>query len=110
MHCTHEADTFARQCFDQLLFVARVADCAPGGIEASRQRSIRDDATLPNGADEVVLADDALSVPDQVFKQIEHLGCDNNHVRCALQFAPVGIQRVILKKKTQAAFPLRGHL
>jgi hypothetical protein len=32
------------------------------------------------------------------------LGCDNNHVRCALQFAPVGIQCVILKKKTQAAF------
>jgi hypothetical protein len=76
---------------------------APSGIHAGRQRGIGNDTSVPNGVDEVVFANDALPVSDQVIKQIEHLRCDNNHIRCAVQFAPVGVQCVILKEITQAA-------
>lgn len=74
-----------------MLFLTSVADCAPSGVHAGRQRGVGNDTSVPNGVDKVVFADDPLPVPDQVIKQIEHLRCDNNHFRCAVKLAPIGI-------------------
>jgi len=84
LHCANETETFARQCFDQALLLARVADCVANRIQAGCQRGIRDRASVPDGADEVILADDALPVADQVIEQIEHLGCDRDHFRSTM--------------------------
>jgi hypothetical protein len=62
LHRANEAEAFARQCFDQALLAAVVTDGGPSGIQAGRQRSIRDDASIPYRANEIVLADDAVSV------------------------------------------------
>jgi hypothetical protein len=61
-HWSDETEALPRQCFDQALFVAGIADRAPDGIQARRQRRIGHAAPVPDGVDEVVLADDALPV------------------------------------------------
>jgi hypothetical protein len=55
------------------LFLAGIADCIPGGIQAGCQRRVRYAAPIPNGFDEVVLADNPLPVADQVFEQVKNL-------------------------------------
>jgi hypothetical protein len=40
VHHAYETETFARQRFDQALFLAGIADRAPGVIQAGRQRRI----------------------------------------------------------------------
>jgi hypothetical protein len=59
-----------------------------GDIQAGRQRSIRDNASAPNGTNEVVFADDALPVPNQVIEQVKNLRCDRHRIRPPMQFAP----------------------
>jgi hypothetical protein len=39
---------------------------------------------MPNGANEIVLGDDALPIADQVFEQVEYLRCDGDNVRPAM--------------------------
>jgi hypothetical protein len=48
-HRTHEAEALARQCLDEALFLAVIADRAAGCIEAGRQRRVGNDAALPYG-------------------------------------------------------------
>jgi hypothetical protein len=45
-----------------------IANRAPGGIQAIGQRPVRDDASVPDGADEIVPAYDALPILDQINK------------------------------------------
>src|SRR6185369_1458081 len=104
-HRTDEAEAFPRQCFDQALLLARVADCATSGIQPGSQCCIRNAAPIPNGIDEIVLADDALPVSDQVFEQIEHLWCNGNDLCPAMQFAPVGVKCELLEAIAQVAAP-----
>ena len=57
----------------------------------------------PRGVDEVVFADNALPVTDQVIEQVEYLRRDGNDVRPAMQLAPVGVECVLLEEIAQAA-------
>jgi hypothetical protein len=77
----------------------------PGGIQAGCQRRVRYAAPIPNGLDEVVFADDALPVADQVIEQIENLRRCRHHIRAAPQLAPVGVERVVLEEIPQGTFP-----
>ena len=86
--------------------MAGIADRAPSDIQARRQCSIGYDTPIPDGVDEVILADDALSVADQVIEQVEDLGRDGDDVRPAMQLAPVSVERERLEKIAQAAIPL----
>ena len=63
---------------------------------------------LPNGVDEVVLADDALPVADQVIEQVEYLWRDGDDIRPAMQLAPVSVECVLLEEIAQAANPSGG--
>ena len=72
------------------MFFAGIADRSPGGVQARRKRRIGHDTTVPNGVDEVVFADDALPVADQVIEQVEYLWCGGDDVRPAMQLAPNG--------------------
>src|SRR5258706_11158522 len=88
LHFPHRSDktkALARQCFDKALFMAGIADRASSYIQAGRQCRIGHDAAVPNGVDEIIFADDALPVADQVFEQVEHLWCDDDDGRPAMQ-------------------------
>ena len=106
-HWSDETEALARQCFDEALFLAGIADRAPGGIQAGRQRRIGHATPFPDGVDEVVLADDALPVADQIIEEVEYLWRDGDDVRPAMQFAPVGVECVLLEDIAQAANSLR---
>jgi hypothetical protein len=90
------------------LFLTGIADRTPGDIQARRKRRIGHDTAVPNGVDEVVFADDALPVADQVIEQVEHLWCDGDDVRPAMQLAPVSVECVLLEEIAQAANPSGG--
>ena len=61
----------------------------------------------PPGVDEVVFADDALPVADQVIQQVEYLWRNGDNVRPAMQLAPVSVECVLLEEIAQAANPLQ---
>jgi len=86
-----------------------IADRIPSDIQAGRQCCIGNDAAVPNGIDEFVFTDDALPVADQVVEQIEYLWRDGDDVRPAVQFAPLGIECIVLEELAQAAIPLGGR-
>ena len=100
-----EAEALARQCLDQVLLFTGIADCGPGGIETGRQCGIRDNATVPDGADDVVFADYAVPVADQVLKQVEHLWCERDQIGASTQFAPVRVKCVVFEVIAQSALP-----
>ena len=85
-----------------------IADRASSGIEAGRQRGIGYITPLPNGGDEVVLADDVPPVADQVIEQVEYLWRDGDDVRPAMQLAPVSVECVLFEEITQAGNPFGG--
>ena len=107
-HWSDETEALARQGLDEALFLAGIADRTPGDIQAGRQRRIGYDTPVPDGVDEVVLADDALPVADQVVEQVEYLWRDGDDVRPAMQLAPVSVECVLLEEIAQAANPLGG--
>ena len=93
------------QGFNEALFLARIADRTPDGIKPRRQRCIGHAAPVPDGVNEIVFADDALAVADQVFEQIEHLRRDGDGIRSAMQLPPVRVKCVVLEEIAQTAIP-----
>ena len=93
-----KAEAFARDGADQALLLAAVADRLARGIDAAGQRRIRDDAAPPDRGDQVVLADDAVAILDQVDQQIEHLRLERDQLAAAPQFAPILIEGITLKE------------
>src|SRR3979409_1074781 len=85
-----------------------IAGGRPGDIQAGRQRRIGHAAPVPNDVDEVVLADDALPVADQVIEQVEYLWRDGDDVRPAMQLAPVSVECVLFEEIAQAGNPSGG--
>ena len=105
-HGSDETEALARQCLDEALLFAGIADRRPGDIEAGRQRRIGHAAPVPDDVDEVVFADDALPVADQVIEQVEYLRGYGDDVRPAMQLAPVGVECVLFEEIAQAGNPL----
>jgi hypothetical protein len=104
-HDTHESKTFARQRLDQAL--ATVADGGSRDVGAGRPCRVGDDAPAPDGVDEIVLTDHALTIADQVVEQVEHLRRDGDGTPLAMQLPLVGIEHAILEKITQShRFPI----
>lgn len=68
-----EVDALARQRPDEALCFAAVADGAACRIDARGECLIRDEPTVPDDSDEIVLADDAITIADQIYEEIELL-------------------------------------
>ena len=87
-----ETDALARKRLDEPLLVSGIADRLPHRIEARGQSDVRDGAALPNGAYQIVLADDAFAVADQIAEQVEHLRRDGDDLRPATKLASFVIE------------------
>src|SRR5262249_26958737 len=105
LHQADEANAFARQRLDQTLFLAGIADRASRNIQPRRQCRIGNGPPLPDGGNQIVLADDALAVADQEIEQIEHWGRDRDGFSAAMQLAAAGVESTVLEKIAQAASP-----
>jgi hypothetical protein len=64
LDCSDETEALARQCLDEALFLAGIADRNPGGIQAGCQSRVGYAAPIPNGFDEVVFADNSFPVAE----------------------------------------------
>ena len=64
----HKADAFARDRADQPLLVAIVINGGPRRIDAGGERKFRHDAPAPDRSENIVLADDAVAVGDEIFQ------------------------------------------
>ena len=104
-----EAHAATRDGADQPLLVAIVADRPPRGVDAARQGGIRHDAAAPHRRDEIVLADDAVAVLHEMEKEIEYLRFDCNCCGATVQFAPVGIEHMIVKYELHARRLIRRN-
>ena len=109
LHPTHEPESLARQRFDEALPFAAVADRTPHRFEAGCQRRIRNDAPLPDRRDEIVFADDAPPVADQVIEKIEHLRRNGDQIGPATQFPLVGVEYEVLEDIEQSRIPFRSR-
>jgi len=107
-HGSHEADSLSRQRLDQALAVTAVADGAAGHVDAGEQRRVRDDASIPDVRNQVILADDALPVLDQIHQQVEDLGLDRHRDIAAAQFVRPHVERIIFEQIAQDR-PLRDE-
>jgi hypothetical protein len=72
--------TPARERLDQPLPLTCVTDCAPGRIDTVEQSRLGYGTPMPDRRQKLVLADDTITVPDQVNKEIENLGLDGHKV------------------------------
>ena len=63
---------------------------------------------MPHMRDQVVLADHALAIADEILQKIENLRLDGDKIGSPPQFLPVKIKRIIFEFIDQAAC-LRRH-
>src|SRR6266853_1719678 len=96
-----EADPLAGKRLDRPLLGPAVANRGSGGIDAGHQRRFGDDPPSPDTRDQVVLADNALSIADQVLQEIENLGLEGNCVGSATEFASFRVEDAIVEEVQQ---------
>src|SRR5450432_2538032 len=92
-----ETDALARQCLDQSLLVAGIADRAASRVDPVEQRGFRNTAPVPDRGQQFVLADHTATVLDQVNDEIEDLGLDSHQGSSAPQFATIRVECTVLE-------------
>ena len=77
---------------------------ANGGNSAGKG-GLRNNAALPHGGNQIVLAYDSIAVADEVMQQIKNLRLDRNTIFTAQQFLPVGIERKVFESVDHSSRP-----
>ena len=96
-----EAEAAARKGLDHRLVAAAVADGAAQGVDAGVQGRVRDRAAVPDRLDQLVLADDAVAMLDQVGEQAEHLRFQRLLFALARQFQPFRVEGIVAEADHQ---------
>jgi hypothetical protein len=97
VHGTDEANSLAWNGADEPLFLAVVADRVSGGVDPAIQRRVRDDTPTPHQRNEIIPADHAIAVFQQVDQQVENLRLHRHQFAAAVQFAAIDVQDVIIE-------------
>src|SRR5262245_24677935 len=100
-----EAKPLAGDGADQSLLIAAVADRTPHSGDPAAQRGIRNDAAIPHVRDQILLADHALAVLDEIVEEIKNLRLDGDGIVSTPQFPPVNIERAICENVDHHADP-----
>src|SRR5262245_3614777 len=88
---SNEPISLARNRANKSLFLATVPDGLPQRVDAAGYRRLGDGPPTPNRFDQVVLADYAVSVLDEVDQKIEDLWSGRDQSRPALEFSPLKV-------------------
>jgi hypothetical protein len=89
--------------------LAGVADGAPRGSDAAADGRVRDDASLPDRVEQIILADDPVPVSDQMEQEVEHLRFHLDQLGASAQLPPCRIENVIAEGKKHVDAPGRDH-
>lgn len=94
-----KAHPLARDGADDCLRRAAVADRLAGRVDARGYRGIRDDAAAPHAGDQIVAANDAFAVAQEVDEQIEHLRLKRDRSPAAVQLVALDVKQMFAKFK-----------
>ena len=94
-HLADEANAAAGDGADQALRCAAVADRLAHGVQAGCQGRFGHGPAAPDGLDQIVLADDAAAVADEVDEDVEDLRFDGDGAGSVAQFAAIDIEEVV---------------
>ncbi len=101
----HETKALAGNGPDQALLTPAVLDRASNRIDPGCQCRVRDDASIPDACDKVVLADHPLAILDQEQQKVEDLRRQRHKMAYAPQLALGYIELVTLQ--SDRAMPSR---
>jgi hypothetical protein len=85
------------------LLIAVVADCAACGIDAADERRFGHDPSVPDRDEEVILANDATAVLNQIAQQIEDLRLHRHGSQSTAELPTLRVQDALIEVKAHAA-------
>src|SRR5262245_36101087 len=97
LHGANETHALARDSPHQLLLIAAVANGLAHRIDAAVEGRIRNNAATPYGRDQIVLADDAVAILNEINQEIENLRRDRDDRATCAQFTALRVERKILE-------------
>src|SRR2546430_2199769 len=92
-----KAKPLARKRADQNLPLAVVADGVANRVDLAAEGGFRNDTAAPYGRHEVILADNALAILNEIEQQIEGLRLGGDESSPAPQFPAVRIEQILFK-------------
>ena len=104
----NEPEAFARKRADQTLLLAAVTDRGSRCADARAQSRFRNNATIPDGVDQVILAKDALTVSDQIGQEIKDLRLKDDRRIAKTQFASLRVENIVIEAVKQLTNPQEG--
>src|SRR5262252_8417466 len=101
-----EAETLAGDRPDKALLLAGVADGLANRVDVTGDRRFRDDPAAPYRLQQVVLANDAVAVPDEMQQQVEDLRPDGHDFRAMCELPAFRVEHVAAKRELHVGTPL----
>src|SRR5262249_59271007 len=109
-HLADEPETAAGyRAYEALLFAA-VADGMPRSGDPAGQRRLRDDASVPDRRQQIILARDAVPMLDEIRQEVEYLWFDLDQLGTTPQLAPLEVERVVAEQKAHPGAPNPTHI
>src|SRR6516164_7590971 len=99
-HVTDKAKALARNGAQETLILACVLYSLAHRIDATGQRRLRDDTAIPHFVEQLILADDAIAILDEIQQQVENLRLERNAFAGAAKLSPSDIKHMIFKEKS----------
>src|SRR5215207_6600325 len=93
-----EAEPALVEGANERLIVSVVAERLARSVDPTRERRHRDDPSIPNGVEDLVLADDPLSVAEQEDEEVEDLRLDMHGRSRPTQLLARDVQLAIFEK------------
>jgi hypothetical protein len=83
-----------------LLNIAAVADSLARGVYPACHGRVRNDPALPDRGNEIVLADHAVTIGEQINEEIENLRLHSNQAGAVAQLTSLSIKHMVAKTKS----------
>src|SRR4029453_1345082 len=109
IYCADEANTLTRDGPNQPLLIATVADRFARGVDTAVESRVRHDPAAPNRSDKIVLANNAVTVLDEIQQQVEHLRLKRDKLRAPPKLPAIRIEYLVFKAKLHVRARGRFH-
>src|SRR5262249_33259495 len=98
-HLADEPEAAAGHGAYEALLLAAVADGLPRGRDPAGQRRLRDDPSVPDRRQQIILAGDTIPVRDEIRQEVEYLWFDLDQFGATPELAPLEVERVVAEQK-----------
>ena len=92
-----KAKAFPREGANAGLLLASVADGLAHGIDPAGQRRFGDNAAAPDRGNQIIFADDAITIFDEIDQKIENLRLESDRNVARAQLPALAIQHIIIE-------------